>query len=88
MLDRTPRMKSPLRLNVGGVSFFGRGKLANFFTAAINAKAGAIYAVFLVEVCAEWKIGLSHEALQLLIGQRPARVSALCGLRYFKADKQ
>jgi hypothetical protein len=29
------------------------------------------------------KIGLSHDALQLLIGQRPARVSARGGLRYF-----
>jgi hypothetical protein len=27
-------------------------------------------------------IGLSHETLQSLIGQRPARVSARCGLRY------
>lgn len=29
------------------------------------------------------KICLSHDALQLLIGQRPASVSALSGLRYF-----
>jgi hypothetical protein len=29
------------------------------------------------------KIRLSHDALQLLIGQRPASVSALRGLRYF-----
>jgi hypothetical protein len=32
------------------------------------------------------KIGLSHEALQLLIGQRPASVSALSGLRYFSRE--
>jgi hypothetical protein len=30
------------------------------------------------------KIGLSHDALQLLIGQKPRSVSALPGLRYFK----
>ena len=29
------------------------------------------------------KIGLSHDALLMLIGQRPARVDSACGLRYF-----
>lgn len=29
------------------------------------------------------KIGISHDALQLLIGQRPARVDSASGLRYF-----
>lgn len=30
------------------------------------------------------KIGLSHDALLLLIGQRPVSVSSTCGLRYFR----
>jgi hypothetical protein len=31
------------------------------------------------------KIGLSHDALLMLIGQRPACVGSTCGLRYFNA---
>lgn len=34
------------------------------------------------------KIGRSHDALQLLIGQRPGSVSALAGLRYFSAAQR
>ena len=42
-----------------------------------------LYRAGAMELALSGKIGLSHDVLQLLIGQRPARVISTGGLRYF-----
>ncbi len=78
-LDSTPRMQPALRLNVGGVGFFGRGEPAQLFAAPVYPQSCAISPEFLVVIRAQWeRRGPGGALFHVLKIHRLAYVAQVC----------